>query len=125
MATSNDTQSAVPVDALVSLLDPIVWQAHFLVRLPECRDALTFEVPVSRKDWNRYWRKTRSECRGYWHGATGRIAERLGFLGDDEAPDDGEWLRMVRFHQPEPPTCLGDSSHDYGYLMKQSAVCAG
>lgn len=120
------TTDSVPLHAIVSQLDSIVWDAHFLVRLPDGREKLRFDVPVSRKDWKRYWKKTRRECRGYWHGATGRIAERLGIVhADAPAPEDGEWMRMVRFHQPEPPTCLGESSHDYGYLVERGAVCAG
>jgi len=79
------------------------------------------EVPVSQKDWNRYWQATRAESRGYWHGSTGRIAERLGF---GEA-DNEEWMRMVTFHQPESPTCPGDSCHDYGCVLEAAAKCLG
>jgi len=96
-------------------LDPVVWAAHFQCRLPEEAGKLAVVVPVSRGEWTEYWRQTRIEARGCWHGATGVIAERLGV-------SEEEWLRMVRFHQPEPPGCLGDSSHDYSYLIEAAAL---
>jgi len=105
---------------LVAILDPLVWQAHFQCRLPGEKDRLAVAVPVSPAEWRRYWQHTRKESRGYWHGATGRIAERLGYLSEDGCAED--WERMVRFHQPEPATCLGDSSHDYSYLIQSAAV---
>lgn len=108
---------------LIATLDPLVWRAHFLVRLPEEVERLSFRVPVTRREWSRYWRLTRREARGYWHGASGRIAERLGYVTEDDATD--EWIRMVRFHQPEPATCLGDSSHDYSYLIQHAGSCDG
>lgn len=105
---------------LVALLDPIVWAAHFQCRLPKEEERLSVSVPVSKQEWGLYWKQTRSECRGYWHGATARVAERLGLITEEDGSD--EWDRMVKFHQPEPPTCLGDSSHDYSCLIQNCAV---
>ncbi len=102
---------------LCDTLDEIVWRAHFLCRLPEEKSALSFRVPATRRQWRGYWRKIRKEAVGYWHGGTQRIAERLKI-------SDAEWKRMVRFHQPKPPTCIGDSSHDYGGLIEKAATCS-
>lgn len=121
MRKTKDVDPA-PVQSLVMLLDPIVWAAHFQCRLPDDGEQLSVSVPVSRADWQRYWKHTRAEARGYWHGATGRIAERLGFLSEDDCRD--EWSRMVRLHQPDTATCLGDSSHDYSHWIERAAVFA-
>lgn len=85
-------------------IDRIVWDAHFK------KDFQAIDL-ISSKDWKEYWLATRKDCRGYWHGATGLIAERLN-IGSKE------WRQMIRFHQPEPPACIGDSSHDYSYLVE-------
>ena len=96
------------LDDLIRLLDPIVWEAHL-------DSTLVCVVPVSRRDWNRYWRQTRREARGYWHGATGRITERLG-IGDPA------WKKFVRLWRPKPSTKLGDSSLDLSRLIQRRAV---
>ncbi|MGB2808274.1 MAG: hypothetical protein WBC22_11060, partial [Sedimentisphaerales bacterium] len=86
-----------------TILDQLVWDAHFQ-RLQH--------VTVSPEIWRSYWLITRHECRGYWHGATGLIAERLA-IGPDE------WNRMINCHQSADASCLGDSSHDYSYLIEK------
>ncbi len=96
------------IDDLVRLLDPIVWAAHF-------DPALTCTVPVPRRDWSRYWRRTRREAQGYWHGATGRISERLGI-------GDLAWKKYVRLRNPKPAKCIGDSSHDLSHLIQRRAI---
>jgi len=91
-------------DKIRKTIDRIVWNAHFK----------KYFKPidlVSPADWEEYWTVTRNDCRGWWHGATGLIANRLGI-------SDKEWIKMTRFHQPEETTCLGDSSHDYSYLIE-------
>jgi len=98
-----------------SELDALVWDAHFQRRLPEDRALLRVVVPISRVEWRRYWKKLRAESRGYWHGATGRLAERLGI-------DESGWQRMAAFHLPGGAKCLGDSSHDYSWLIERAAV---
>ena len=103
------------------ILDQIVWDAHFQVPLPEQKAALQIIVPVSFKIWQDYWRVARQECRGWWHGATGLIAERLHVT-------QSEWNRVVRFHNPKPATKIGDASHDYSYLIEAACItsrCSG
>lgn len=115
------------LDEIIRKLDPVVWRAHFLVRLPEEAAHLSFAVPATGEEWELYWRQTRRESRGYWHGASGRIAERLGYLPEDDDDErcSDEWLRMVRFHHPGPAKNLGDSSHDYSYLIQRAGACDG
>lgn len=111
------------VRELVKLLDPIVWSAHLQVKLPENAAKLRYDVPVNSVEWELYWKLTRREARGDWHGATGRIAERLGYIGEDGCTED--WTKMRTFHSPEPAKSLGDSSHDYSYLVERAAVLKG
>ncbi len=63
-----------------------------------------------------------AESRGYWHGMSGRLAERLRI-------DQPAWLAMVRIHQPEPPASIGNSSVDLvPEILRRSskrAVCRG
>jgi len=94
-----------------NILDRLVWAAHFKCRLPEYKAALRIAVPVTAETWREYWRVTRRECCGSWHGATGFIAGRLNISAD-------EWERMISLHQSGEATCLGDSSHDYSYLVE-------
>jgi hypothetical protein len=108
-------------DAICDRLDPIVWAAHFVCRLiPTAEADFYFAIAVDRSDWRHYWSVTRAECHGCWHGATGRIAERLGLI--DEADASVEWKAMVRLQSPEPAKSLGDSSHDYSHIIERSVT---
>lgn len=100
---------------VINQLDRIVWDALSQVRLPDKAKQLNVVLPVSEKQWNEYWTITRQAACGYWHGATAIIAERLNI-------SDEQWKNMVQFHQPESAGCLGDSSHDYSYLVEESAI---
>ena len=91
-------------------IDKVVWDAHFQVQLPDHKNELLITVHISVAEWVEYWRITRKDARGWWHGATGLIASRLGVAND-------EWTRMVEFHA-HGSKCLGDSSHDYSYLIE-------
>lgn len=79
-------------------IDAAVWDAH-------CRADLSLQLDVDGDDWSAYVDALRQESRGYWHGMTGRLFERMGL------PEDA-WMDFVRLHQPEPPRSLGDSSMD-------------
>jgi len=86
------------------ILDQFIWDAHF-------KNHIT-KAPVSLEIWKKYWKITRQDCRGYWHGATGMIAERLDVKSD-------EWKRMITLRGPITSKCLGDYSHDYSYLIER------
>jgi len=88
-------------------LDQFVWDAHF----HHLKKAL--QIPVSLQIWRKYWKAIRQDCRGYWHGATGLIAERLNIKAE-------EWEQMIKLHQAGRAACLGDSSHDYSYLVEKA-----
>jgi hypothetical protein len=96
------------------MLDRFVWDAHFKAGLRR-RKKILLLIPVSPTVWEKYWLITRKESRGYWHGATGLIAERL-----DIAPD--RWDRMVKSNQRGKSDCIGDSSCDYSYLIEDAGT---
>lgn len=74
-------------------MDKAVWEAHL-------RPDLT---PASL-DLRQWANELTSEARGYWHGASGRLADRLGISA-------AAWSAMVRIHCA-PAESLGDSSID-------------
>jgi len=93
-------------------LDAYVWQQHqknWDTKHPH-------RPPCTPAEWSEYFATLHAEAAGYWHGGTGRLAERLQIPAD-------EWARFVALQNGGvPAACLGDSSHDLTYLIQSAAV---
>jgi hypothetical protein len=87
-----------------SLIDDAAWTAHH-------RADLRLDLDVEPAEWVRYVDGLTSDAKGFWHGLTGALSERVG-------ADDASWQEMIAVHDPAPAECVGDTSHDFFYLME-------
>jgi hypothetical protein len=93
-------------------IDRYVWGLHGQHRWDTPRPHWPL---CSREDWATYFEKLREESRGYWHGMTGRLVERLRI-------SDEEWRFVVAVHRGGVAArSLGDSSHECCFLIESSA----
>ena len=83
---------------MIKLMDESVWRS--------CADPWKplDRLGLSRETWQEYAALTKSAARGYWHGETGVIAERLGITGR-------LWLKASRAWHPKGwvPDKIGDT----------------
>ncbi len=95
-------------------IDLFVWSVHH-------RPSYTgFDLPVnlSLAAWREYSAALRLAARGYWHGPTGLICERLEIT-------DAEWSSFVDLHsEGRDPKKLGDSSFDVFTLVENAVLAA-
>lgn len=83
----------------VEAMDRSVWASHVDPWKP--LDLLGYD----RKVWRKYAAMTRLACRGYWHGESGVLSERLKITTH-------QWLKASRAWHPKgwTPKTLGDAS---------------
>ncbi len=93
-------------------IDRAVWAAHL-------RTDLRLDVGIDALEMLRWANTIISEARGYWHGASGRLAERLEIT-------DQAWSEMALTHRPGPAENLGDSSVDLvPYILARVGLMTG
>lgn len=85
--------------ATIAAMDRSVWASHVNPWKP--LDLLGYD----RETWLKYEAMTRKACRGYWHGESGVLSERLKIT-------TRQWLKASRAWHPKGwvPTNIGDSS---------------
>jgi len=86
-----------------------VWEAH--------KDpGLRFDIDIDPGELIQWGNVLLSESRGYWHGLSGRLADRLGVSA-------AAWNVVVRIHRPDDPESMGDSVLDLApYILARSGI---
>ena len=108
--TQQTPYKPLPASDLFGLCDRAYWAAIQTTEL-----ALDVSVATAEQ-WQAWASQLRREARGYWHGYTGRISERLKI-------SDPEWIKTLEVHQPDwrNTKLLGDAVFDLFFLVCRKA----